>query len=104
MQLLEIGTLHYLLLSAILFLIGTIGIVVRRNMITVLMSIELVLNSVNINLIAFSYAQGDLTGQIFAIFTIAVAAGEAAVGLAILISLFRLRQTTELDQASELSG
>ncbi len=102
--LLDVGTLHYLVLSALLFLIGTIGIVVRRNMITVLMSIELVLNSVNINLIAFSFSHGDLTGQIFAIFTIAVAAGEAAVGLGILIALFRLRQTTELDQARELSG
>ncbi len=100
----DVGTTHYLLLSAILFLIGTIGIVVRRNMITVLMSIELVLNSVNLNLIAFSASHGDLTGQIFAIFTIAVAAGEAAVGLGILIALFRLRKTTELDKAMELSG
>jgi NADH-quinone oxidoreductase subunit K len=101
---LEVGTLHYLVLSAVLFLIGVIGIVSRRNMITVLMSIELVLNSVNINLIAFSYSHGDLTGQIFAIFTIAVAAGEAAVGLGILVAFFRLRQTTELDKAAELSG
>jgi NADH-quinone oxidoreductase subunit K len=100
----EIGTLHYVVLSGLLFLIGLVGIVIRRNMITVLMSIELILNSVNINLIAFSYSHGDLTGQIFAVFTIAVAAGEAAVGLGILVALFRLRQTTELDQATELSG
>ena len=73
-------------------------------MITVLMSIELVLNSVNLNLIAFSYQHSDLTGQIFAIFTITVAAGEAAVGLGILIALFRLRQTTQLDEATELEG
>ncbi len=101
---LEVGTLHYLVLSSLLFLIGVVGIVVRRNMITVLMSIELVLNSVNLNLVAFSYSHGDLTGQVFAVFTIAVAAGEAAVGLGILVALFRLRQTTELDKATELSG
>jgi NADH-quinone oxidoreductase subunit K len=100
----EITTTHYLILSAVLFAIGGTGILIRRNMITVLMSIELVLNSVNINLIAFSYQLSDLTGQIFAIFTIAVAAGEAAVGLGILIALFRLHDATELDQATELKG
>jgi NADH-quinone oxidoreductase subunit K len=73
-------------------------------MITVLMCIELVLNSVNINLIAFSYQHGNLTGQIFALFTITVAAGEAAVGLGILIALFRLRETTSLDEATDLKG
>ena len=73
-------------------------------MITVLMSIELVLNSVNLNLVAFSYQLSDLTGQIFAIFTIAVAAGEAAVGLGILIALFRLHDGTDLDRATELRG
>ena len=92
------------MLSFALFAIGLFGIAARRNMITVLMSIELVLNSVNINLIAFSYQHSDLTGQIFAIFTITVAAGEAAVGLGILIALFRLRSTTQLDQAAELKG
>ena len=73
-------------------------------MITVLMSIELMLNSVNINLIAFSYQLSDLTGQIFAVFTITVAAGEAAVGLGILIALFRLRESTDLEQAADLKG
>jgi NADH-quinone oxidoreductase subunit K len=101
---LAIGTTHYLVLGAILFAIGLLGILTRRNMITVLMSIELVLNSVNLNLIAFSYQLGDLTGQIFAIFTITVAAGEAAVGLGILVALFRLHNTTELDRATELRG
>lgn len=101
---LEVTTTHYLILSALLFTIGLSGILVRRNMITVLMSLELVLNSVNINLIAFSYQHGDLAGQIFSIFTITVAAGEAAVGLGILIALFRLRETTRLDQAAELRG
>ena len=101
---LEVGTTHYLVLSFLLFAIGVVGILARRNMITVLMSIELVLNSVNINFIAFSYQLGDLTGQIFAVFTIAVAAGEAAVGLGILLALYRLRQTTALDEAAEMSG
>ena len=101
---LEITTAHYLVLSFLLFATGLVGILIRRNMIIVLMSIELVLNSVNLNLIAFSYQLSDLTGQIFAIFTIAVAAGEAAVGLGILVALYRLRRTTELDHASELKG
>ena len=101
---LEVTTTHYLVLSFILFTIGLFGVAARRNMITVLMSIELVLNSVNLNLIAFSYQLSDLTGQIFAIFTITVAAGEAAVGLGILIALFRLRETTQLDEATELRG
>jgi NADH-quinone oxidoreductase subunit K len=100
----DVGTTHYLVLSAVLFVIGIIGILTRRNLIVVLMSIELVLNSVNLNLIAFSYQHADLTGQIFAIFTIAVAAGEAAVGLGILVALYRLRSTTHLDQAAELKG
>lgn len=100
----DVGTTHYLVLSAVLFVIGMIGILTRRNLIVVLMSIELVLNSVNLNLIAFSYQHSDLTGQIFAIFTIAVAAGEAAVGLGILVALYRLRSTTHLDQAAELKG
>jgi len=101
---LAVTTNHYLVLSFLLFAIGLFGIAARRNMITVLMSIELVLNSVNINLIAFSYQLSDLTGQIFAIFTITVAAGEAAVGLGILIAFFRLRETTELDRNMELEG
>jgi NADH-quinone oxidoreductase subunit K len=101
---LAVTTNHYLVLSFVLFAIGLSGILVRRNMITVLMSIELVLNSVNINLIAFSYQYSDLTGQIFSIFTITVAAGEAAVGLGILIALFRLRDSANLDRAVELKG
>lgn len=100
----DIGTTHYLVLSAILFSIGVVGIITRRNLIVVLMSIELVLNSVNINLVAFSYQFSDLTGQIFSVFTITVAAGEAAVGLGILVALYRLRATTDLDQVMELKG
>jgi NADH-quinone oxidoreductase subunit K len=101
---LEVTTNHYLVLSFALFAIGIFGITARKNMITVLMSIELVLNSVNINLIAFSLQHGNLTGQIFAIFTITVAAGEAAVGLGILIAFFRLRETASLDEATDLKG
>jgi NADH-quinone oxidoreductase subunit K len=68
------------------------------------MSIELMLNAVNLNFIAFSYELSNLTGQVFAVFTITVAAGEAAVGLGILIALFRLRETTDLDSAREMEG
>lgn len=100
----EIGPTHYLVLSAVLFAVGLLGIATRRNLITVLMSIELVLNSVNLNLVAFSHERADLTGQVFAVFTIAVAAGEAAVGLGILLALHRLRGTTEIDRARELEG
>ena len=96
--------MHYVGLSLVLFAVGLVGIVTRRNMITVLMSIELVLNSVNINFIAFSYQLSDLTGQIFSVFTITVAAGEAAVGLGILVAMFRLRETTELDRLAEMQG
>jgi len=101
---LEITTQHYLVLSFVLFAVGLAGVLTRRNMITVLMSIELILNAANLNLIAFSFQHGNLSGQIFVVFTIAVAAGEAAVGLGILLALFRLRGTTQLDSAAELKG
>ncbi len=100
----SIGTHHYLILSLVLFAIGMFGVLFRRNMITVLMSIELLLNAVNINLVAFSYQAGDLLGQVFTIFTITVAAGEAAVGLGILVALFRLHGGAEVDLAQELKG
>ena len=99
-----IGTGHYLVLAAILFGIGLVGILTRRNLITVLMSIELLLNSVNLNLVAFAHERGDLTGQVFAVFTIAMATDETTVGLGILLALFRMHQTTELDRARELEG
>ena len=97
---------QYLILAALLFSLGIYGLLVRRNAVMVLLSIELMLNAVNINLIAFEafLQNANVGGQIFAIFTIAVAAGEAAVGLGILVALFRLRGTTELDKATELSG
>lgn len=98
------STQAYLMLSATLFCVGIIGAVVRRNMITVLMCIELMLNAVNINLVAFSDRLSSLEGQIFAIFIITIAAGEAAVGLAIIIQLYRLRTTVNVDEVRELNG
>ena len=95
---------HFLTLSFLLFVIGVVGVLVRRNLLTVLMSIELILNAVNINLVAFSRQLGDLSGQLFAIFVITVAAGEAAIGLAIIISLYRLKGSVNLDDAAEMKG
>ncbi len=93
-----ITTVHYLVVSAALLLIGTIGVLARRNIVIILMSIELILNAVNINLIAFSQYFGDVAGQIFAIFVITVAVAEAAVGLGILIALFRNKETVLADE------
>jgi NADH-quinone oxidoreductase subunit K len=95
---------HYLALSFLLFVLGVVGVLVRRNLLTVLMSIELMLNAVNLNLVAFSRQLGDLSGQIFTVFVIAVAAGEAAIGLAIIISLYRLKGSVNLDDAAEMKG
>jgi len=95
---------HYVALSLILFCLGLIGLMVRRNFITVLMSIELMFNAVNINLIAFSFRLGDLAGQVLAIFVITVAAAEAAIGLGLIIALVRLKDTVILDQADEMRG
>lgn len=95
---------HFVGLSFVLFTIGVVGVLVRRNLLTVLMSIELMLNAVNINLVAFSRHLGDLTGQVFTVFVIAVAAGEAAIGLAIIISLQRLKSSVNLDDAAEMKG
>ena len=92
------------MLSATLFTVGLVGVIVRRNMITVLMCIELMLNAVNINLVAFSYRLANLEGQVFTVFVIAVAAGEAAVGLAIMIQLYRLRSTVNVDEVRTLHG
>jgi NADH-quinone oxidoreductase subunit K len=93
---------HFLVLSAALLLIGTIGVLTRRNMVVILMSIELILNAVNINLVTFSRHFGDVHGQIFAIFVIAVAAAETAVALGILIALFRNRETVLADEVDLL--
>ena len=98
------STEAYLMLSGTMFAIGLIGVVIRRNMITVLMALELMLNAVNINLVAFSHRLANLEGQVFTIFVITVAAGEAAVGLAIIIQLYRLKSTVNVDEARTLNG
>jgi NADH-quinone oxidoreductase subunit K len=98
------STEAYLMLSGTLFAVGLIGVIARRNMITVLMCIELMLNAVNINLIAFSHRLASLEGQVFTIFVITIAAGEAAVGLAIIIQLYRLNSTINVDEARTLNG
>jgi len=94
----------YLALSFLIFTIGFVGVLVRRNFLTVLMSIELMLNAVNLNLIAFSRRLSDMTGQIFSVFVITIAAGEAAIGLAIIISLYRQRKTLNVDEADTMEG
>jgi NADH:ubiquinone oxidoreductase subunit K len=100
-----IGIHHYLVVSAALFSFGILGVLTRRNAVNVVMGIELILNSANLNLVAFSrYGQGNLDGQLFAIFVIVVAAAEAAVGLAIILTLYRLRRTPNLDEADILQG
>ncbi len=95
---------HYLILSTIVFSIGVVGVLTRRNVIIILMSIELMLNSVNLNLVAFSDRLQDLSGQVFAVFVIAVAAAEAAAGLGIIISLFRNKETVNVDEIDLMRG
>jgi NADH-quinone oxidoreductase subunit K len=92
----------YLLLSATTFIIGVVGVIARRNAIIVFMSIELMLNSVNLTLVAFSAFMGDVTGQMIVFFSMTVAAAEAAVGLAIIISMFRNKQTVNLEELNIL--
>jgi len=95
---------HVLVVSFLLFSIGLFGVLVRRNFLTVLMSVELMLNAVNLNLIAFSSRLSDLTGQVFSVFVITIAAGEAAIGLALTISLFRQQRTLNVEEASSMQG
>jgi NADH-quinone oxidoreductase subunit K len=89
---------HYLVLSAALFVIGVVGVMVRRNIIIIFMSIELILNAVNINLVLFSNVLQNAIGQVFAVFVIAVAAAEAAVGLAIILAFYRNKETVNIDE------
>jgi len=93
---------HYVALSAALLLIGTVGVLTRRNIVIILMSIELILNAVNINLVAFSQVWHNLNGQVFTIFVITDAVAEAAVGLGILIALFRNKETVLADEVDLL--
>jgi NADH-quinone oxidoreductase subunit K len=92
----------YLIVSAVMFMIGAAGVVVRRNVIIIFLSIELMLNSVNLAFITFSVYWGDPLGQVIVFFVIALAAAEAAVGLAIVIALFRIKQTLNIDEINIL--
>jgi NAD(P)H-quinone oxidoreductase subunit 4L len=95
---------QFLLLAAVLFCIGVYGVISRRNGVLVLMSIELILNSVNINLVAFSAMTGAVSGQVFALFVIAVAAAEVGVGLAIVLAIFRNYRSVDLDDLDLMKG
>ena len=100
-----IGLCHFLVISAALFSLGIMAVFTRKNAVNVLMGVELILNSANLNLVAFSrYSSGNLGGQIFAIFIIVVAAAEAAVALAIVLSMYRIIKSVNLDQADTLKG
>ncbi len=100
-----IGLSHYLVISAALFSLGIMAVMTRKNAVNVLMGVELILNSANINLVAFSrYAWMNLDGQLFAVFVIVIAAAEAAVALAIVLSMYRLIKTVSLDKADTLKG
>lgn len=100
-----IGIQHYLVVSAILFVMGVLGIFInRKNIIIILMAIELILLSVNINFVAFSAFLGDLVGQVFSMFVLTVAAAEAAIGLAILVIYFRGRGTIAVDDVNRMKG
>ncbi|MEG3146944.1 NADH-quinone oxidoreductase subunit NuoK [Sphingomonas sp. RT2P30] len=100
-----IGLTHYLVVAAILFALGVLGIVVnRKNLIVMLMAIELILLAVNLNFVAFSAYLDDLVGQVFAMFVLTVAAGEAAIGLAILVIYFRGRGTISVDDVNRMKG
>ena len=100
-----VGIAHYLTVSAILFTLGVFGIFLnRKNVIIIMMSIELILLSVNINFVAFSHFLGDLTGQIFTMFVLTVAAAEAAIGLAIVVIYFRNRGSIEVEDVTLMKG
>ena len=95
---------NFLLLAAVIFCIGVYGVVARRNAVLVLMSVELILNSVNLNLVAFSLMNGSFDGQVFALFVIAIAAAEVGVGLAMVLMVYRNRRSISLDELSEMKG
>jgi NADH-quinone oxidoreductase subunit K len=100
-----IGLSHYLTVAAIMFTLGVAGIILnRKNIIIILMSVELILLSVNINLVSFSHFLGDLTGQVFSLFILTVAAAEAAIGLAILVTYFRNRGSIAVEDINMMKG
>jgi NADH-quinone oxidoreductase subunit K len=95
---------HYMALSAILFVIGVVGVLTRRNILIVMMSIELMLNAANLLFVTFARQTGDMTGHVFVFMVMAVAAAEAAVGLAITLALFKNRETVDIDEVNLLKG
>ena len=95
---------QFLLLAAVLFSIGVYGVIARKNTVMVLMSIELILNAVNINLLTFGALQGNITGAVFALFIIAVAAAEVGVGLAMVLIIYRNRASVDLDEINSMKG
>lgn len=99
-----VPTIYYVFLSGVLFIIGVLGVLVRRNALVVFMSIELMLNSANLALVAFAQARQALGGQILVFFVITVAAAEVAVGLALLVTIFGTKRTTDIDEISTLKG
>ncbi len=99
-----VSMVDYAILSTVLFTIGVVGILIRRNIITILMCIELILNSVNLLFVAFSRFMGNVDGQVFVFFIFAIAAAEAAVGLALVVAYFKLRETIEVDEIKLLKG
>lgn len=98
----QVGLEHYLVVSALLFSIGLFGVITRRNFILIYMSLELMLNAANLALVAFSRFNNNLDGQLMAVFVIAVAASEVAVGLALIVALFRRKKTTEVEDVAAL--
>jgi NADH:ubiquinone oxidoreductase subunit K len=95
---------NFLLLAAVLFSIGVYGVIARRNGVMVLMSVELILNAVSLNFVAFALMHGNIDGQVFALFVIAVAAAEVGVGLAMILLMYRNRRSISLDELSEMKG
>ena len=100
----QLDTSWFLILGAILFTLGTVGVLVRRNPLVILICIELMLNAVNLTLVAFSRQLQNIEGQLFALMALTVAAAEAVVGLAILVDIFRVRDVEDIDDLSELKG
>jgi NADH-quinone oxidoreductase subunit K len=98
----NITTIHYLVVAALLFVLGVTGALIRRNILTALMSIELILSGVGLNLVAFSHMWGNLHGQVFALFIVAVAGAQAVVGLSIVVAFFRNSKTVDLDRSNLL--